>query len=418
MIALGLSSFQANGRSGHFTTSWACLNGIVHQDPPPVHRAMPTFNILESASPELRTWLLANGETQSVPTETVLIKEGERQPSPMVLLEGRLNVTTSHKQQGQERLSSLTPGCLVGEMSWLEKRPAVASVTSSGHCTVLRLSIKQLEWLHRQQPALAAQLHRVIAQKLALQIQAQNVWAHRLQINHGPVEALRKVLTLFASLQEQDVFKLAGLGQLHRLQPQTLLLNQGDEVDALYVVLSGEAEIVFSLDGKPEVVGTSRRGELLGEMSLLLSDQKGASAGVRSSQGMDLLKRARRLIAELDRIPFGRAVLSGAGGMLSRRSRSAAEPSADHPQSTGWGHDRFSDVDQLGAITEPPTFRLALPVVPKRGAARHELECRQPPLLAFSAFSHHLGRVLVGLQWRPGFRFDALGTKCCLPRSA
>ena len=82
---------------------------------------MPTFNILESASPELRTWLLANGETQSVPPETVLINEGERQPSPMVLLEGRLNSDHVHKQQGQERLSSLTPGCLVGEMSWLEK---------------------------------------------------------------------------------------------------------------------------------------------------------------------------------------------------------------------------------------------------------------------------------------------------------
>ena len=66
-----------------------------------------------------------------------------------------------------------------------------------------------------------------------MQIQAQNVWAHRLRINHGPVEALRKVLTLFANLQEQDVFKLAGLGRLHRVQPQTLLLNQGDEVSAL-----------------------------------------------------------------------------------------------------------------------------------------------------------------------------------------
>ena len=92
---------------------------------------MPTFNILESASPELRTWLLENGEAKSFSTETVLIKEGERHPSPMVLLEGRLNVTTSNQQQGQEQLSTLTPGCLVGEMSWLEKRPAVATITSS-----------------------------------------------------------------------------------------------------------------------------------------------------------------------------------------------------------------------------------------------------------------------------------------------
>ena len=190
---------------------------------------MPPFNILESASPELRTWLLMNGEKASFPTETVLIKEGERHPSPMVLLEGRLNVTTSNQQQGQEQLSTLTPGCLVGEMSWLEKRPAVATITSSGDCTVLRLSIEQLELLDRQQPPL---LRSCIAS--SLRNWPADPGAERLgpqiAINHGPVEALRKVLTLFANLQEQDVFKLAGLGRLHRVQPQTLLLNQGDEV--------------------------------------------------------------------------------------------------------------------------------------------------------------------------------------------
>ena len=316
---------------------------------------MPTFNILESASPELRTWLLANGKTQSVPAETVLINEGERQPSPMVLLEGRLNVTTSHKQQGQERLSSLTPGCLAGEMSWLEKRPAVATITSSGDCKVLMLSIEQLELLERQQPTLAAQLHRVIAQKLAMQIQGQNVWVHRLRINHGPVEALRKVLTLFANLQEQDVFKLAGLGRLHRVQPQTLLLNQGDEVSALYLVLSGEAEIVFTLGGKPEVVGTSRRGEFLGEMSLLLNDQKGASAGVRSSQGMDLLMLERStLVKELERNPsLAARFYRGLACMLSRRSRDQLLSHQRGAISQLEEQDGIGslDVDQLGAIT-------------------------------------------------------------------
>ena len=316
---------------------------------------MPPFNILESASPELRTWLLVNGESMSFPTETVLIKEGERNPNPMVLLEGRLNVTTSNKQQGQEQLSSLTPGCLVGEMSWLETRPAVATITTSGGCTVLRLSIQQLELLERQQPTLAAQLHRVIAQKLAVQIQGQNVWAHRLHTDHAPVEALRKVLSLFSTLEEQDVLKLARLGRLHRVKPQSVLLNQGDEVSAVYLVLSGEAEIVFTIGGKPEVVGTSRRGELLGEMSLLLNDQQGASAEVRSSQGMDLLMiEHSTLVAELERNPsLAVRFYRGLACMLSRRSRDqllsyqrAAISQLAEQEAVG-----YLDVDQLGAIT-------------------------------------------------------------------
>ena len=321
---------------------------------------MPPFNILESASPELRRWLLVNGETKSFPAETVLIEEGECQPSPMVLLEGRLNVTTSNKQLGQEQLgqeqlSSLTPGSLVGEMSWLENRPAVATITSSGDCRVLRLPVELLELLDRQQPTLAAQLHRLIAQKLAVQIKGQNVWAHRLHIDHGPIEALRKVLTLFASLQEQDVVRLARLGRLHRVQPQTVLLNQGDEVSAVYLVLSGEAEIVFTLGGKSEVVGTSRRGELLGEMSLLLNNQEGASAGVRSSQGMDLLMVERSTLeAELEQNPsLAARFYRGLACMLSRRSRDqllsyqrTAISQLAEQESIG-----SLDVDQLGAIT-------------------------------------------------------------------
>ena len=321
---------------------------------------MPPFNILESASPELRTWLLVNGESMSFPTETVLIKEGERNPNPMVLLEGRLNVTTSNQQQGQEQLSSLTPGCLVGEMSWLEKRPAVASITTSGNCTVLRLSIQQLELLERQQPTLAAQLHFAIAQKLAVQIQGQNVWAHRLHTDHAPVEALRKVLTLFSTLQEQDVFKLARLGRLHRVQPQSVLLNQGDQVSAVYLVLSGEAEIVFTTGGRPEVVGSSRRGELLGEMSLLLNDQQGASAGVRSSQGMDLLMIASStLVAELERNPsLAARFYRGLACMLSRRSRDQLLSYQRSTISQLAEQEAIGslDVDQLGAITRASRY--------------------------------------------------------------
>ena len=160
---------------------------------------MPPFNILESASPELRTWLLMNGEKASFP-QTVLIKGGS----------ATVNGAVGGSSECDHLKPAARPGAAVdpdsGMLGWrnelLEKKPAVATITSSGDCTVLRLSIEQLELLDRQQPTLAAQLHRVIAQKLAMQIQERNVWAHRLRINHGPVEALRKILTLFA-IQER-----------------------------------------------------------------------------------------------------------------------------------------------------------------------------------------------------------------------
>ena len=119
----------------------------------------------------------------------------------------------------------------------------MATITTSGACTVLQLSAEKLELLSKEQPSLAAQLYLVIAQKLAVQIQGQNAWAHRLHTNHSPLEALRKVFTLFSSLQEQDLLTIARLSRVQRMPPQTVLLNQGDEVKAVYLVLSGEAEV-------------------------------------------------------------------------------------------------------------------------------------------------------------------------------
>ena len=244
---------------------------------------MPPFNILESASPKLRRWLLVNGETKSFPAETVLIKEGECQPSPMVLLEGRLNVTTSNKQLGQEQLSSLTPGSSVGEMSWLEKRPAVADVVSATPCKVLELDVAVLDELSQSEPAIAAEWQRLVAKKLAAQIQSQNAWIHRYEGPGEEIEPLRKVLVLFAELNEQDVATLARIGSLRRIQPGDILLQQGQDVPSIFLILAGEAEIFVEIDGLNKRVGSSRRGELLGELTLLNSEAQGAIATVQSA---------------------------------------------------------------------------------------------------------------------------------------
>ena len=316
---------------------------------------MPPFNVFDWISQELRTWLLINGETVPVQSDQVLIKEGEHCSNPMLLLSGRLIVTTSNLQNRQDQVATLTAGSMVGEMSWLEQRPAVATITTSGACTVLQLSPQKLEQLIKEQPLMAAQLYRVIAQKLAVQIQGQNAWTHRLQTDHSPLEALRKVLTLFATLQEQDVFTLARLGRVQRVPPQTVLLNQGDEVRAVYLVLSGEAEVLFTLDGRTQLVGSSRRGELLGEMSLLLSDQRGAAAGVRSALGMDLLAiELSDLRAELQQHPaLGSRFYKGLACMLSRRSRDQllSHQRAALSQRAEQEAIDCLDVDQLGSIT-------------------------------------------------------------------
>lgn len=289
----------------------------------PTTKTMRAFSFVETATPELQSWMHQNGQIRTLSTPTPLIREGDRLNLIVLLLSGELTVSTCADTSQSETLAVLGPGSLVGEMSWLEQRPAVASVTASSGSSVLEVAGEQLDQLQLEQPTLAAELHQLIARKLAKQIQSQNAWIHRLNATRTESEPLRKVLVLFAALEERDVHRLAKHGRLERLPPGGCLLRQNESVRFLYLILSGEAEIHVTIAGATRVVGSSRRGELLGEMSLLLQDQPGAAASVISPEGMEVLAISQtQLLQALQQDPsLSNRFYRGLACMLSQRSR-------------------------------------------------------------------------------------------------
>ena len=316
---------------------------------------MPSFSLFDHASPALLEWFKGAGTSRALEAGSTLIREGQAGKCLSVLLNGSLSVTTTNRQELQDQLATLSPGSLVGEMSWLEQRPAVASVTAREASTVLELPVRELERCDEEAPALAAELHQLIAQKLAIQIQEQNAWVHRLNNAPAPVEALRKVLVLFAQLHEQDVHRLAQLGHVQKLMPDAVLLHQGEPVPALYLVLSGEAEILLNLTGTTQMVGSSRRGELLGEMSLLLKEQDGAAASVHTAAGMDVLAiDLQQLQSALAQDPkLASRFYRGLACMLSQRSRDqllSHQRAAASQQAELDAIDRL-DLSELAAIS-------------------------------------------------------------------
>ena len=193
----------------------------------------------------------------------------------LFLLDGHL----SDHQRCEERdvtLGSLAAGAVIGEMSWLEQRPAVADIVSRSTCQLLELLFSSIQQLERSNPHLAAQLHRLLAQKLALQIQQQNIrLAGGAQNPSNPAQGADPV-------RQPAAARRAPAGQ--RRQPSTVAPEvataPGQAVSGLHLVLSGDGEIQLELDGQTWPVGKARRGELIGEMSLLLQEQVGASASV------------------------------------------------------------------------------------------------------------------------------------------
>ena len=314
------------------------------------------FNFLTAASRDLQSCLANEGTVREHEQGVVLIEEGLVSDRVIIVLAGDVDINTTDHQGNSQRLAVLSAGAMVGEMSWLEKRPAVADVVAATPCKILDLNVAVLDELSQRQPTVAAEWQRLVAQKLASQIQSQNAWIHRYEGPGEEIEPLRKVLVLFAELNDQDVNTLARLGSLRRISPGDVLLHQGQEVPSMFLILAGEAEIFVEINGINKRVGSSRRGELLGELTLLDNTAQGATATVQSSGGMELL--------ELNKTDLNRALqedptLAGRffrslSCMLSQRSRDQllARQLAARSQRAEGNSDAGDELDlgQLGGI--------------------------------------------------------------------
>ena len=281
------------------------------------------FDYTVEASQCLQSWLRENGKREVKSNGSKLIEEGLISEHVLVLLNGQIAVYTTDQNGACQRLAVLNQGAIVGEMSWLEQRPAVADVIAEADSEVLFLSVDLLDKLSNDEPELAAEWQRLIARKLAAQIKSQNAWIHRYEGPGEEIEPLRKVLVLFAVLNDLDVEQIAKMGSLRRISPGNILLKQGEEVPSIYLILAGEADIWVNIEGINKKVGTSRRGELLGELTLLTSESQGASATVSSTDGMELLEINKNdLQKALSETPaFADRFFRSLSCMMSQRSR-------------------------------------------------------------------------------------------------
>ena len=269
-------------------------------------------------------WAERNGESFSVDQERTLIEEGVATPDLYLLLEGAGQVSTAlEADDGSSSsidLAEIGPGQFVGEMSLMEDRLPVATVVALPGSRWIRVSYSQLLAAMADDKALASSTYQVFAGKLALQLSSQNAFIHRWP--GGDVESLRKVLLVFGEWNELDLAWLARAGERFNVEPGSTFISEGEPLDRLFVVLDGEADVLVTVDGSPTVVGSSRRGEILGEMSLLGSDER-ATATVQAREPMLLLAMDKPRIRQQlsDDLPFAERFYRSLAVLLSHRCR-------------------------------------------------------------------------------------------------
>ena len=108
-------------------------------------------------------WMAENGAKRHISEGTVLIREGEPVVALFILLDGRLVVSAG---DGTE-IASLFPGEMVGEISFVDSRPPMASVIAAQDSRTLAIPRNILNARLERRPEFAARFYRALAVFLA-----------------------------------------------------------------------------------------------------------------------------------------------------------------------------------------------------------------------------------------------------------
>ena len=85
-------------------------------------------------------------------------------------------------------------------------------------------------------------------------------------------------IPLFAGLSPEVLTEIEQHGSIKTCRKNTIVLNEGDETDSLYVILSGRVKVFLSgEDGREAVLNHQGPGEYVGEMSLIDRPPRAAS---------------------------------------------------------------------------------------------------------------------------------------------
>jgi CRP-like cAMP-binding protein len=230
-------------------------------------RALPEIPLFSDLPREAFIALFERCPLRRFPEGARIIEQGSRGNAFYVICAGRVRIVRESGGATRE-LAVLGEGAFFGEMALLSGAPRSASVVGAAEETqVLEISAPVLGELARRHPQVARALRRFCRQRLLSEV-----------VNTS---------ALFQPFGRKDRRELVERFRAREVRRGEILIHEGQPVDGLYVVLSGE--VAVSKDGQP--LAHLREGELFGEMSLL--NKTPATATVTAARNASLLRLPR-----------------------------------------------------------------------------------------------------------------------------
>ena len=166
-------------------------------------------------------WMLEVGHERQVIANTILLKEGARAESLIFVLNGLVGVRVSFLEDQQ--VATLGPGEMLGEMGFIEERPASATVLAVENSLLLIVPYQALREALESRPGFGARFHRAVAMTISRRLREREREYGRLLSNQPETEAgqgdawgrIASFLEGFKkALQESDRAALENGGQL------------------------------------------------------------------------------------------------------------------------------------------------------------------------------------------------------------
>jgi CRP-like cAMP-binding protein len=150
---------------------------------------------LATLDPGDRDALLARGGTRRFRAGASLMHEGQAGDEVMVLVEGRVKVTTTTREGKEIVLRFCGPGELLGELSVIDDRPRSGTVEALEPVEALAISAAEFRALLNARPTMAISLLRVIARRF--------LDADRKRIEFAAAQTLGRVAARLIELAER-----------------------------------------------------------------------------------------------------------------------------------------------------------------------------------------------------------------------
>lgn len=246
----------------------------------------PAISKLGALSDRDLDWINANGTIETIGKGENLICQGQIINKLYILLTGKFNVFISASTPGnstvQTEISVSAIGEIMGEISFVDKLPPVATVRAIEESTALGLSWQQLKHKIQQDEGFSARFYQTLSALLSHRLRQNSSLLVQSQIVAEP--PLRKVLLVFGILNDRDIDWLIENGLRVNASPKKVLIQQGKPVEALYIPIDGTLAVSITVDeGNTKVskeIAKLSSGEIVGEMSFVEAGK--ASATVES----------------------------------------------------------------------------------------------------------------------------------------